>query len=68
MYCVSIVDADKTSIKFVSHKNAIASTQIAVGVVVGTLALIGVAAMVAGLVVYVMRTKNYEKVPLLADE
>lgn len=42
--------------------------KIVLGVVAGTLSLIGVAALVAGLVVYTLKGKSYEKVPLLADE
>lgn len=62
------MDADKTNVRFVSHKSTVATTKIAVGVVVGTLALIGLAATVAGVVLYTLRVRGYEKVPLLADE
>ena len=67
--CTSVVDVDKSNIRFLSHKNGMATTtKIAVGVVVGTLSLLGVAAMVAGMVLYKVKQRGYEKVPLLADE
>lgn len=64
----SAVDVDKTNIRFLSHKSGIASTQIVVGTVAGILVLLGVAAMVVWMVVYKLKKKGYEKVPLLADE
>lgn len=68
LHFLTAVDVDKTNVKFVSHKSGIASTQIAVGVVVGVLALAGVMALLTGLVVYRLKAKGYEKVPLLSDE
>ena len=45
------------------------SAKMVVGMVMGALALIGVAALVVGMVAtYVFKGKTYEKVPLLADE
>lgn len=51
------------------EKKAPVSLKLIVGVVSGTLSLIGVAGLVVGLVVYSKKGKtNYEKIPLLADE
>lgn len=45
------------------------SPKLLVGVVTGSLALVGVAALLVVLIVYIRtRKRDYEKIPLLADE
>ena len=64
------VDMDAPSIDFGHSHKSIMPTKMAIGVVTGMLTLVGVAAaVVAAMVVYRKRgKKNYEKLPLLADE
>lgn len=63
------VDINASNFDLSNEQRAPISLKLIVGVVSGTLSLIGVAGLVVGLVVYSKKGKmNYEKLPLLADE
>lgn len=66
---LNAVDVDSSKFDFSGdHKSAV-SVKLIVGVVTGSLALVGVAALVVAITIYTKRGKrNYEKLPLLADE
>lgn len=60
---------DSGSFDFHNNHKRIMSTKVIVGVVTGALTLVGVIGLVAAMVIYTRRgKKNYEKLPLLADE
>lgn len=61
---------DAASVDFSHSHKSVMPTKMAIGVVTGLLTLVGVAAVVvAAMLVYRKKgKKNYEKLPLLADE
>ncbi len=65
---LSVVDVNEASIQFVRQSESGSSTEIVVCTIVGMMALIGVAAMIAGTVMYTRKRKPYERLPLLSDE
>lgn len=70
MFGIFPVNPDSANIKFLNrHKRSAVSTGALVAMVIGGLALVGVATLVIGTVVhYTMRKKTWEKLPLLPEE